>query len=102
LKPSGILVLSNWQFLNSERLRKKIVPWEQLETGDWRLGADDRRLEPGDYILDWKRGGVGYRYVHLIGKDEVNDLARASGFQVLEQFLADEDLNLFSILTANS
>ena len=91
LKPRGIFVMSNWQFLNNERLRRKIVPWEKLELGD-------SQLEPNDYLLDWKRGGIGYRYVHWIDENEVNELASASGFQVVEQFYADNDLNLYSIL----
>lgn len=120
LKPNGIFIMSNWQFLNNERLRKKIVPWEKLEIGNWKLEVGDGRpetdsrqlitdnwslitddwgLETGDYLLDWKRGGVGYRYVHLLDQAEVQRLAHASGFQVVEQFLADADLNLFGILT---
>jgi tRNA (uracil-5-)-methyltransferase TRM9 len=91
LKPRGIFVMSNWQFLNNERLRRKIVPWKKLETGGWRL-------ETGDYLLDWKRGGTGYRYVHLIDEKQVEQLALASGFCIIEQFYADNNLNLYSIL----
>lgn len=91
LKPRGIFIMSNWQFLNSERLRRKIVDWNTLLT-------DNRKLETGDYLLDWKRGGTGYRYVHFVDENQVEQLANASGFQVVEQFLADNDLNLYSIL----
>lgn len=92
LKPRGIFVMSNWRFLNNARLRKKIVDWRELM-------IDNRRLESGDYLLDWKRGGTGYRYAHLVDENEVNKLANASGLQVVEQFHADNDLNLYSILT---
>ncbi len=92
LKPRGIFVMSNWRFLNNARLRKKIVDWRELM-------IDNRRLEPGDYLLDWKRGGTGYRYAHLVDENEVNKLANASGLQVVEQFHADNALNLYSILT---
>lgn len=91
LKPRGMFVMSNWQFINNERLRKKIVEWERLEIGDWRL-------ETGDYLLNWKRGGVGYRYVHFVDESEVAQLASQSGFRVVEQFYADANLNLYSIL----
>ncbi|MDL1896922.1 class I SAM-dependent methyltransferase [Anaerolineae bacterium CFX7] len=91
LKPNGIFVMSNWQFLNDERLRKKIVAPDKIAPGEWRL-------DPGDYFLDWKRGGVGYRYVHWIDETKVEDLADASGWQVVEQFLADKNLNLYSVL----
>lgn len=91
LKPGGIFIMSNWQFLGSERLRKKIVPWETI-------GMTNSNLEPGDFLVDWKRGGTGYRYVHLVDELEAMKLARASGFQVVEQFYADNELNLYSIL----
>ena len=97
LKHDGIFVMSNWQFTRSERLKEKIVPWERVEIGV----AGERnhwRLDNGDYLMDWKRGGTGYRYVHLIEPKEVEQLAKASGFQVVKQFYADNDLNLFSIL----
>lgn len=89
LKLQGILVMSNWQFTRSERLRKKIVAWEK--GGEWDV-------ERGDYLLDWKRGGEGYRYVHLLEPEEAERLAQETGFRVVEQFYADGGLNLFSIM----
>ncbi len=94
LKPRGMFIMSNWQFLNNERLRKKIVAWD-------KIGLSDSRLETNDYLLDWKRGGVGFRYVHFVDEKEVERLADASGFQVIEQFYADNDLNLYSILQSD-
>ncbi len=93
LRQGGTFVMSNWQFLNDERLRKKVVDWEKV-----KIAAE--RLERDDYLLDWKRGGTGYRYVHLLGENEVERLAQESGFTVSRQFLADNDLNLYSILEA--
>jgi 2-polyprenyl-3-methyl-5-hydroxy-6-metoxy-1,4-benzoquinol methylase len=91
LRPGGRLVMTNWQFARAERLRKKMVSWQTI-------GIDEHDLEPGDALLDWKRGGVGYRYCHLVTETEVEQLAAQSGFKVLEQFCADADLNLYSIL----
>lgn len=91
LRPGGRLVLTNWQFVRSERLRKKIVAWRTV-------GLDERELEPGDALLDWKRGGLGYRYCHLVTEDEVVRLAAQSDFRVVEQFYTDADLNLCSVL----
>ncbi len=91
LGPGGILVLSNWRFMDDERLRSKIVPWQQV-------GIDERAVEPGDALLDWKRGGTGYRYVHLLTAEEIQALAAASGFRVLNQFNGEADLNLWSVL----
>jgi hypothetical protein len=61
-------------------------------------GIDEKNLEVGDTLLAWKRGGIGYRYVHLITKAEMLKLAEHSDFEVQRQFFADADLNLYSIL----
>jgi tRNA (uracil-5-)-methyltransferase TRM9 len=91
VKPGGTFVITNWHFERNERLRKKIVPWQHL-------GIDERELEQGDALLTWERGGVGYRYCHLITMAEVVRMAGSSGFQVVKQFYADADLNLYSVL----
>lgn len=91
LRPGGVLILSNWQFMADERTRRKIVPWE-------KVGLEASDLEEGDALIDWKRGGTGYRYVHQFSAAEVQSLSESSGFQVLEQFKADAERNLFSIL----
>ncbi len=90
LQPGSGLIMSNWQFTRSERLKKKIVPWQTLGL--------EAELEPGDALLDWKRGGTGYRYVHLLTEAEVQSLADQSGFEVVQQFYADGNLNLWSVL----
>ncbi|MBN1484898.1 MAG: class I SAM-dependent methyltransferase [Chloroflexia bacterium] len=94
LAPAGRLVLSTWQFLDHERMRRKIVPWSEA-------GLAEEQLEPGDYLLDWKRGGRGLRYCHLVDRDEVARLAAAGGWRVLETFRAggrEGDLSLFAVL----
>jgi tRNA (uracil-5-)-methyltransferase TRM9 len=72
---SGRIILSTWQFLDSDRLRRKIVPWDEV-------GLADDQVEPGDYLLDWRRGGPGLRYCHQVDEDEVRGLALASGLTV--------------------
>jgi (p)ppGpp synthase/HD superfamily hydrolase len=82
LKPDGRFALSNWQFLNSERLRERIQPWERI-----RLSAAE--VDEGDHLLDWRSGGEGLRYAHHFNEDELAELAQESGFQVLETFYSD-------------
>ncbi len=91
LQPGGTVAMTNWHFARNERMRKKMVDWSTV-------GIDERELEPGDALLHWKRGGTGYRYCHLLTQAEVKELAAESGFQVLEQYYADADLNLYSVL----
>ena len=94
LSADGFLVVSTWQFLNEERLRRKIMPWAQV-------GLDDSDLEPGDYLLDWHRGGSGLRYCHLVDEAELRALAGAAGLAVADLFYADgadQNLNLFALL----
>lgn len=82
LAPGGRFVLSNWQFLNSPRLRERIQPWAEIEL------ADDQ-VDPGDYLLDWRSGGRGWRYVHHFDATELADMAVKIGFRVVESFLSD-------------
>jgi SAM-dependent methyltransferase len=93
LAPDGRFIHSNWQFLRSERLRGRIHPWGEV-------GLSDAEVDPGDYLLDWRRGGFGLRYVHHFSEDELASLAAESGFRVLETFYADGetgDLGLYQI-----
>jgi tRNA (uracil-5-)-methyltransferase TRM9 len=82
LKPVGRFIHSNWQFLNSEKLKARIQPWEVAT-------IDGSEVDAGDYLLDWRSGGKGLRYVHHFSEEELGELAEASQFQVLESFTSD-------------
>ena len=93
LKPGGRLVISTWQFLGSARMRRKIVDWAEV-------GIAEESLEPGDYLLDWKREGHGLRYCHLVDEAEVERLAAGSSLCLRETFRAggrEGDLSLFAV-----
>ena len=96
LAPQGRIVVSTWQFMDNERMRKKIVPWSVV-------GIDERELEPGDALLNWKRDGEGLRYCRWIGEDEMRALAAQAGLSVVETFRAggrEGNLSLYGVLTA--
>lgn len=98
LRPKGYAIISAWRFLAHGRLRRKIVDWGEAD-------VDESQLEPGDYLLDWKRGGRGLRYCHLLDEEEVAQLAASAGFVVRETFRAggrEGDLSLFAILDAGT
>ena len=95
LKPNGAFIHSNWQFLHSERLRARIQPWEAA-------AVSPSEVDAGDYLLDWRSGGNGLRYVHHFDGSELNELAQESGFRVTETFTSDGasgDLSLYQIWT---
>ncbi len=82
LPPRGRFIHSEWQFLNSPRLSSRIQPWELI-------GLSEKDVDPGDYLLDWRQGGRGLRYVHHFSESELERLAKAAGFEIVENFLSD-------------
>ena len=82
LEPGGLFIHSNWQFLNSERLKARIQAWD-------KVGLSPQDVDPNDYLLDWKRGGTGLRYVHYVNEEELKQLAKASDFEIIETFYSD-------------
>ena len=82
LGDSGELILSNWQFLNSPRLAARVLPWSHLD-------LDPADLSPDDYLLDWRRGGQGFRYVHHFSEESLAELAEQTGFEVVASYYSD-------------
>ncbi len=93
ISETGQIQISNWQFLKSERLKKRIIPWEEAD-----LTKDD--VDQGDYLLDWRRGGYGLRYIHHFSPEELSRLADESGFKIVGSFDSDGkegDLSLYQV-----
>jgi SAM-dependent methyltransferase len=82
LAPDGRFIHSNWQFLNSPRLRQRVRAWSEA-------GLTETDVDEGDYLLDWRSGGTGLRYVHHFSEAEMAGLAQSSGFRVVESFYSD-------------
>lgn len=82
LNPEGLFIHSNWQFLNSEKLKARIQPWEVASISTPQVDA-------GDYLLDWRSGGQGLRYVHHFDEGELAELAKATGFRIMDTFHSD-------------
>jgi 2-polyprenyl-3-methyl-5-hydroxy-6-metoxy-1,4-benzoquinol methylase len=94
LAPEGVLALSTWQFLTSDRLSEKLVDWATI-------GIDAAVMEPGDALLPWNQGAYALRYVHQLDLGEIEQLAADTGLRVTTTFRADGkegNLNLFTIL----
>ncbi len=93
LKPAGRFIHSEWQFLNSPRLAARVQPWEAI-------GLSAGEVDPGDYLLDWRQGGSGLRYVHHFSEEELAELAAQAGFEVVESFHSDgetHNLGLYQV-----
>lgn len=82
LSPDGRFIHSEWQFLNSPRLKARLQPWESV-------GLSQSDVDPDDYLLDWRQGGSGLRYVHHFSEAELAELAAQAGFEIIESFLSD-------------
>ncbi|HEX5838186.1 MAG TPA: class I SAM-dependent methyltransferase [Anaerolineales bacterium] len=82
LSGGGTFIFSNWQFLNSEKLRARIQDWS-------KAGLSSEAVDPGDHLLDWRSGGEGLRYVHHFSEEELSVLADAAGFTIRETFYSD-------------
>lgn len=80
--PEGWLALSVWDFLAIPDIEERIVAWETV-------GLTQSQLEPGDFLVDWRRGGRGVRYVHHFTENELGRLASGTGFSVVESFRSD-------------
>jgi len=93
LKANGKFILSNWQFLNSTKLRSRIQAWD-------KVGINESDLDEGDYLLDWRSGGDGLRYAHQFSAEELLGLADQAEMRVTDSFLSDGDggnLGLYQI-----
>jgi tRNA (uracil-5-)-methyltransferase TRM9 len=98
LMNDGKFILSNWQFLNSEKLKGRIQDWSKVG-----LSASD--VDPGDYLLDWRSGGEGLRYIHHFSEAELSALAGAARFIIRDTFYSDGEggnLGLYQIWEIDS
>jgi SAM-dependent methyltransferase len=106
LAKNGRLVLSSWQFMGSQRQRRKVLPWQLV-------GLRENELEEGDFLVAWNRGGSGYRYVNLITAENIRKLVQLTSaggdpagipdppLRIIAEYLADGkegNLNLYSVL----
>lgn len=91
--PGARFIHSEWQLLNSPRLKSRIQSWDSI-------GLNSEEVEDGDYLIDWRAGGQGLRYVHIFDVPELNILAGETGFEIIESFHSDGEggnLGLYQI-----
>ncbi len=99
LRPGARCAVSAWQFLHVPRLRRKIAGWPEV-------GLAAGAVDEGDYLVDWRRGGRGLRYVHNFDEAELIDVCRRAGFNVLDAYRSDghasggDGMGLYIVLEA--
>ena len=94
MRENGRIFLSTWQFMNSERQRRKLRDWAEI-------GLTAADMSPNDHLLTWQRDGFGLRYVCFVDETETAKLAESAGLRILDQFRSDGqegDLNLYTVL----
>ena len=103
LPTGGLFIHSEWQFMNSPRWQKRILPWSKVKLADADL--DPRRYPPRLAATSspdrWNKSGL--RYVHHFNRAELTDLATASGFNIQTEFESDGkegNLGLYQIWQA--
>jgi 2-polyprenyl-3-methyl-5-hydroxy-6-metoxy-1,4-benzoquinol methylase len=90
VKPGGLLVFTAWRFYEYERFRDRITEWPK-----------NLKIEPNDYLLDWRRGETSLRYCHYTDDAEHAALVAATGLKEIDTFRADGlggNANRYSIL----
>ena len=98
LPPGRPLIVTTWQFMASERLRRRLVPWDAV-------GISEDDLEPGDYLVGWGAGSPGARYCALIDEAALINMAAGAGLDVVETFYSDGHegrLNLYAVFEPRS
>ncbi|MEL6149620.1 MAG: class I SAM-dependent methyltransferase [Chloroflexota bacterium] len=88
--PGRVMAFAAWRFMDNDRLRKRTVPM-----------PDDLPHEPGDYLLDWKRGETALRYCHFVDDAEHAQLVAATGLDDIVTYRADGhdgQTNKYSVL----
>ncbi len=82
LRSGGLFIHSEWQFLESEKLKGRLQSWETA-------GFSPEEVDPNDYLIDWRSGGSGLRYVHYFDETELEALAHDCNFRIRETFRSD-------------
>ncbi len=96
LAPDRCLIISTWQFMTSERLRRRIAPWEVA-------GISENSVESGDHLMGWGEGAPGLRYCAFIDEPALKTTATEAGLICTETFFSDGhegNLNLYGVFSA--
>jgi SAM-dependent methyltransferase len=97
LAQGSMVLISVWNFRVEPKWRSRTLSWAEI-------GLEESDVEPGDFLVDWRRGARGIRYVHHFDVSELEELARHAGCTWLETRYAggqSEKQNLIQLWQAN-
>lgn len=95
LATDGRLIVTTFQFLDSERQRNKLVAWETV-------GIDAADVEPTDYLMSFAGAEQGVRHVNMISAEDMNTLIAQTDLTIIDQWRSDgkeQNLNLYTVLS---
>lgn len=104
VRPGGLLAVSFWTFMNSDKLAAKTAEAEsRAAVAPPFDGFELGKLDPGDHLMGWQDRTDAYRYCHHFTDAEIDDLLASLGGSVQEvaRFWADGrdgDLNRYVVL----
>jgi len=110
LKPTGFVVISNWQFATqTDRFQKNIFDCKKIITNK-RIKLFDKLkmlyllsgMKQGEYLLDWQRGSA-VRYARHIDRSNMENIVKKTRLEIRQDFFADGKsgkLNHYFILSA--
>ncbi len=84
LSEDGVWILSVWQVLHRPRFRRRLVDWAEI-------GLREAEVDPGDLLIDWRRGTRALRYVHHFEEEELRSLCEGAGLEVDHSWRSDGD-----------
>lgn len=93
--PGGVLIWTTWQFSAWAQAEHRLIEPSQL-------GIDATDLEADDYILDWRRDQLQYRYCHELQDAELSQILNTLDFTAKRLFNAEGDqdnYNRYIVLT---
>ena len=98
LKPSGLFVLTTWDYLDVPRLAKHCLANEQFITQAiyHGLGIDMSQMESGDNLLRWVKympeGQYTLRYSHYFQDSEIEEILKTANLELITKYQMDGGL----------
>ncbi len=95
LQPNGYFLITFWQFANADRFENRKVNPKIVD-------IDPEDLDENDYILDWRKGELAYRYCHFTDDVEAEKMFDELNLKIVDSYYDDgrsRNLNLYYVLT---